>query len=68
MNGQMVPAPFIPGIFFFFFSSADFLADSCELEKADWISHYTTLDLSSNESGMDWMCVHESVCEICNSD
>lgn len=52
MNGQMDPAPFIPGIF----NSADFLADSCELEKADWVSHYTTLDLSSNESGTDWMC------------
>lgn len=69
MNGQMVSGSLYPWhFFFFFFSSADFLADSCELEKADWISHYTTLDLSSNESGMDWMCVHESVCEICNSD
>lgn len=61
MNGQMVPAPFIPGIFF---SSADFLADSCELEKADWISHYTTLDLSSNESGMYWMCAWECLWDL----
>jgi len=53
----MNPAPFIPGIF----SSANFLPDSCELEKADWISHYTTLGLSSNESGADWMCACVSV-------